>query len=220
MPSLGWNSTEAFNRVISSVELHCVVWNVEPNSAVPKLRLHTWAPPVVRYTHVHLYCCPLTAPCDLCCSAVDVKTDDRAEMSVAAKMSLFKELEKHASPEISSFLRPRSGAGVQDRRARRTADQRALTQPVTGEEMVVAASQPRSTTAGESVDLVLVGAKPEEEDESSKLTLGEKLALFTKLAQPDGKAGVPHEAADKRRQKGARYRTQPITLDEVDLVRK
>uniref|UniRef100_A0A8C9SNL7 Supervillin c n=1 Tax=Scleropages formosus TaxID=113540 RepID=A0A8C9SNL7_SCLFO len=153
-------------------------------------------------------------------SAVDVKTDDRAEMSVAAKMSLFKELEKHASPEISSFLRPRSGAGVQDRRARRTADQRALTQPVTGEEMVVAASQPRSTTAGESVDLVLVGAKPEEEDESSKLTLGEKLALFTKLAQPDGKAGVPHEAADKRRQKGARYRTQPITLDEVDLFQK
>ncbi|KAL4659270.1 supervillin-like [Arapaima gigas] len=148
---------------------------------------------------------------------VDVKTDDRAKMSVAAKMSLFKELEKNASPEIS-FLRPRSVAGVPDRRVRRGTDQRALTQPVTSE--VVAASQPQSTNVAESLKVPLAGVKPEEEDESSKLTLSEKLALFNKLAQPDSKTSVPHEAADKRRQKGARYRTQPITLDEVDLLQR
>uniref|UniRef100_A0A3B4YRE7 SVIL n=1 Tax=Seriola lalandi dorsalis TaxID=1841481 RepID=A0A3B4YRE7_SERLL len=66
----------------------------------------------------------------------DVKTDDRAKMSVAAKMSLFKELEKSAAPEASAFLKPRSGSVCHERRVRRGNDHRFLTQPITCEEMV------------------------------------------------------------------------------------
>lgn len=69
----------------------------------------------------------------------------------------------------------------------------------------------------------------EQDDASSKLSLTEKLALFNKLSQPlmPKAPGGPREpdensgsvdASERRRQKGARYRTQPITADEVDLV--
>ncbi|XP_073713197.1 supervillin isoform X3 [Misgurnus anguillicaudatus] len=152
-------------------------------------------------------------------SQMDVKTDDRAKMSVAAKMSLFKELEKTASPDASSFLKPRSS--FHERRVRRGNDTRALTQPITFEETTIAAS-PQS---GESQPLQ---TEPEVEDDAScKLSMSEKLALFNKLSQPIlsatgnpiGDSG-PQEPNERRRQKGARYRTQPITIDEVNLLQK
>lgn len=60
---------------------------------------------------------------------------------------------------------------------------------------------------------------PEEGDESCKLSMSEKLALFNKLAQPGKKEAGPAEAPpERRRQKAARYRTQPITVEEVNLV--
>ncbi|XP_016297127.1 supervillin-like isoform X2 [Sinocyclocheilus anshuiensis] len=149
-------------------------------------------------------------------SQMDVKTDDRAKMSVAAKMSLFKELEKTASPEASSFLKPHSSNSFHERRVRRNNDPRALTQPITFEETVMAASP----QAGE--------AEPEVEDDAgTKLSMSEKLALFNKLSQPilgavgsPARDGSPLEAFERRRQKGARYRTQPITVDEVNLLQK
>ncbi|XP_051573326.1 supervillin-like isoform X2 [Myxocyprinus asiaticus] len=154
-------------------------------------------------------------------SQMDIKTDDRAKMSVAAKMSLFKELEKTALSEASSFLKPRSSHSSHGRRARRGNDPRALTQPITFEETVMAVS-PQS---GESQCLE---AEPEvEDDASSKLSMSEKLALFNKLSQPilgavesPTRDGGPLEASERRRQKGARYRTQPITVDEVNLLQK
>ncbi|XP_072549807.1 supervillin [Salminus brasiliensis] len=149
-------------------------------------------------------------------NSADVKTDDRAKMSVAAKMSLFKELEKTAAPEASSFLKPRSSSSFSEPRVRRSSENRALTQPITCEDAVV--NDPRA-------------AEPEmEDDASSNLTLSEKLALFNKLSQPcmPGAPGGPRgpggdggsEASERRRQKGARYRTQPITVDEVNLLQK
>lgn len=59
----------------------------------------------------------------------------------------------------------------------------------------------------------------EDGDESCKLSMSEKLALFNKLSLP-GKQGGGHVDGppERRRQKGARYRTQPITVDEVSLV--
>ncbi|XP_036408959.1 supervillin-like isoform X1 [Megalops cyprinoides] len=153
---------------------------------------------------------------------VDVKTDDRAKLSVAAKMSLFKELEKSAVHEVSSFLKPRTGSGIYERRSRHANDHRALTQPITCKEMVVAVSQPNSAAPGEA-QAELAGQEgdgPEGEDESSKLTLSEKMALFNKLAQPEKKPELAPEASDKRRQKGPRYRTQPITMDEVKLLQR
>ncbi|XP_052374639.1 supervillin-like isoform X9 [Oncorhynchus keta] len=150
----------------------------------------------------------------------DVKTDDRAKMSVAAKMSLFKELEKSAAPEASSFLKPRSGSVAYERRVRRGNEHRSLTQPITCEEMVVATSTPQPGESGEA-QAVQAEAEAVEDDENNKLTMSEKLALFNKLSLP-GNLGdaAPHAPTERRRQKGARYRTQPITVDEVSLLQK
>ncbi|XP_045576570.1 supervillin isoform X9 [Salmo salar] len=150
----------------------------------------------------------------------DVKTDDRAKMSVAAKMSLFKELEKTAAPEASSFLKPRSGSATYERRGRRGNEHRSLTQPITCEEMVVATSTPQPAESGEA-QAVQAEAEAVEDDENSKLTMSEKLALFNKLSLPGNQGdAAPHAPPERRRQKGARYRTQPITVEEVSLLQK
>ncbi|XP_051571140.1 supervillin-like isoform X2 [Myxocyprinus asiaticus] len=149
-------------------------------------------------------------------SQMDVQTDDRAKMSVAAKMSLFKELEKTSSSEASSFLKPRSSNIFHECRARRGKDFRALTQPITFEETMMAV-RPQSSESK------CLETEPEvEDDASSKLSMTEKLALFNKLSQPilgpvgsPVRDGGPLEASERRRQKGARYRTQPITVDEL-----
>lgn len=146
----------------------------------------------------------------------DVKTDDRAKMSVAAKMSLFKELEKSAP--ASSFLKPRSGSVTHERRARRNNDLRFMTQPITCDEMeaISAPKTPLTRAAPEPVE-----PEPEEDDESCKMSMSEKLALFNKLSLPERMAGGAVESTpDRRRQKGARYRTQPITVEEVSLLQK
>ncbi|XP_029912908.1 supervillin [Myripristis murdjan] len=151
-------------------------------------------------------------------SKADVKTDDRAKMSVAAKMSLFKELEKTAAPEASAFLKPRSGSGCHERRVRRGNEHRFLTQPITCEEMVaISAPQPAPPAEAQAVQ-----AEPVEDDENCKLSMSEKLALFNKLSLPGSSQGGDHPDAppERRRQKGARYRTQPITVEEVSLLQK
>uniref|UniRef100_A0A4W5QAG2 Supervillin c n=1 Tax=Hucho hucho TaxID=62062 RepID=A0A4W5QAG2_9TELE len=148
----------------------------------------------------------------------DVKTDDRAKMSVAAKMSLFKEVEKSAAPEASSFLKPRSVSGAYERRVRRGNDHRSLTQPITCVEMVVATSTPQPAESGEAQ---AVQAEAVGDDENNKLTMSEKLALFNKLSLPGSQGDAsPDAPSERRRQKGARYRTQPITVEEVSLLQK
>lgn len=64
-------------------------------------------------------------------------------------------------------------------------------------------------------------AEPADEpDESCKLSVSEKLALFNKLSLPEKQSGGPADGPpERRRQKGARYHTQPITVEEVSLVR-
>ncbi|XP_030630844.1 supervillin a [Chanos chanos] len=72
------------------------------------------------------------------------KLDERAKLSVAAKRSLFRELEKNTD---SDALKPRSRNAAVERRLRRGQD-RSRTQPVTTEEVVIAAtvSGPSSQT--------------------------------------------------------------------------
>ncbi|KAM9779756.1 supervillin-like [Neosynchiropus ocellatus] len=145
----------------------------------------------------------------------DVKTDERAQMSVAAKMSLFKEMEKSAAPESSSLLKPRSGRVCHERRARRGNDQRFLTQPITCEEKG-AISAPKAASPEPPPD-----ESAEDADENCKLSMSEKLALFNKLSLPGEQGSGPADGApERRRQKGARYRTQPITVEEVSLLQK
>ncbi|XP_037612837.1 supervillin a isoform X20 [Sebastes umbrosus] len=64
--------------------------------------------------------------------------DERAKLSVAAKRSLFRELEKSID---GGAPKPRSRNAAVDRRLRRTQD-RSRTQPVTTEEVVIAATVP------------------------------------------------------------------------------
>eukprot|EP00064_Thunnus_orientalis_P018442 superscaffoldBa00004255_g18541 len=156
-------------------------------------------------------------------SKADVKTDDRAKMSVAAKMSLFKELEKSAAPEASDFLKPRSGSVSHERRVRRGNEHRFLTQPITCEEMVaISAPTPNPAPPVEAQSEQSEQAESAEDgDENCKLSMSEKLALFNKLSLP-GRQGGGHTDGppERRRQKGARYRTQPITVEEVSLLQK
>ncbi|KAM8849811.1 supervillin isoform 11-T12 [Spinachia spinachia] len=69
------------------------------------------------------------------------KLDDRAKMSVAAKRSLFRELEKTSD---GSIPKPRSRNSAVERRLRRVQD-RSHTQPVTNREVVDASSDPASS---------------------------------------------------------------------------
>uniref|UniRef100_A0AAY4AUU6 HP domain-containing protein n=1 Tax=Denticeps clupeoides TaxID=299321 RepID=A0AAY4AUU6_9TELE len=75
------------------------------------------------------------------------KLDERAKMSVAAKRSLFRELEKISEGGVP---KPRSRNAAMERRLRRSAD-RSHTQPVTSEEVVIAATSPAPSAPAASV---------------------------------------------------------------------
>nr|XP_047932505.1 supervillin isoform X8 [Anser cygnoides] len=75
------------------------------------------------------------------------KLDDRAKLSVAAKRLLFREMEK--SFEMKNIPKPPTRSSAVERRLRRLQD-RSHTQPITSEEVVIAASEP--TPASRSVN--------------------------------------------------------------------
>ncbi|XP_072926787.1 supervillin-like isoform X4 [Hemitrygon akajei] len=154
----------------------------------------------------------------------DEKMDARSKMSVAAKMSLFKELEKASPAESPSSPRPHSTNAAMERRLHRSHD-RCRTQPITTEEIVVANSLPRVQSRREpdvsGPDSCTAQQDAEERgDENSKLSLSQKMALFNSLCHPLPKKVSPPEGGKERRQKGVRYRTQPVTMSEVQLLQK
>ncbi|KFZ56383.1 Supervillin, partial [Antrostomus carolinensis] len=75
------------------------------------------------------------------------KLDDRAKLSVAAKRLLFREMEK--SLELKNIPKPPTRSSAVERRLRRLQD-RSHTQPITSEEVVIAATEP--TPASRSVN--------------------------------------------------------------------
>ncbi|XP_017295907.1 supervillin a isoform X15 [Kryptolebias marmoratus] len=161
--------------------------------------------------------------------ADEEKLDERAKLSVAAKRSLFRALEKSFDGEVHN---PRSRNAAVDRRLRRTHD-RSRTQPVTTEEVVIAATlqaslQQKSTARQpmqvhhETQGSKQVPAKDgkteiqnEEEPDVCTLSLAEKMALFNRLAQPQTR--VTRTRGDARhRRANTRYQTQPITLGDME----
>ncbi|XP_077410624.1 supervillin a isoform X10 [Vanacampus margaritifer] len=165
--------------------------------------------------------------------ADDEKLDERAKLSVAAKRSLFRELEKN----IASG-KPRSRNAAVDRRLRRTQD-RSRTQPVTTEEVVIAttlqASSHHNTAAREQAPEAQLTpltqethnckqvapmeekVQAQEEPDLCTLSLAEKMALFNRLAQPPTR--VTRTRGDTRhRRNNARYQTQPITLGDMEKL--
>uniref|UniRef100_A0A3P9CII3 Supervillin a n=1 Tax=Maylandia zebra TaxID=106582 RepID=A0A3P9CII3_9CICH len=169
----------------------------------------------------------------------EAKLDERAKLSVAAKRSLFRELEKSVDGGAPK-LRSRNAAV--DRRLRRTQD-RSRTQPVTTEEVVIAAtlqaSSQQSAVAHEQVrearraqdtkeirgptqtsslkEKDTKQSETQEEPDLCTLSLAEKMALFNRLAQPPTR--VTHTRGDTRqRRANARYQTQPITLGDMEQL--
>lgn len=160
------------------------------------------------------------------------KLDERAKLSVAAKRSLFRELEKTSD---GSVLKAWSRNPAVERRLRRGQD-RSRTQPVTTEEVVIAATLQASSQqnfmvreqarevrlAEEAVETdqarhASPGKDGQEEPDLSMLTLAEKMALFNRLAQPSNHG--PRARGDTRaRRSNTRYQTQPITLGEVEQL--
>uniref|UniRef100_A0A8C9YEV3 Supervillin a n=1 Tax=Sander lucioperca TaxID=283035 RepID=A0A8C9YEV3_SANLU len=165
------------------------------------------------------------------------KLDERAKLSVAAKRSLFRELEKSID---GGAPKPRSRNAAVDRRLRRTQD-RSRTQPVTTEEVVIAAtlqaslqqsaaareqarenrqvqethevqrSKPVSTVEGKGQ------SQGQDEPDLCTLSLAEKMALFNRLAQPPIR--VTRTRGDTRqRRTNTRYQTQPITLGDMEQL--
>ncbi|XP_059260328.1 supervillin isoform X9 [Mustela nigripes] len=147
------------------------------------------------------------------------KVDERAKLSVAAKRLLFREMEK--SFDEKNVPKRRSRNAAVEQRLRRLQD-RSHTQPVTTEEVAIAATLQASAhhkalardQANEGKDSAEQG-----EPDSSTLSLAEKLALFNKLSQPVSKAISTRNRIDMRqRRMNARYQTQPVTLGEVEQV--
>ncbi|XP_016126440.1 supervillin-like isoform X4 [Sinocyclocheilus grahami] len=160
------------------------------------------------------------------------KLDERAKLSVAAKRSLFRELEKTSD---GSVLKAWSRNPAVERRLRRGQD-RSRTQPVTSEEVVIAAtlqasSQQSSTVREQAREVRLAqeavetdrarhaspGEDGQEEPDLSTLSLAEKMALFNRLAQPSSH-GLRGRGDTRSRRSNARYQTQPITLGEVEQL--
>uniref|UniRef100_A0A8C1STX7 Supervillin n=1 Tax=Cyprinus carpio TaxID=7962 RepID=A0A8C1STX7_CYPCA len=145
---------------------------------------------------------------------------------VAAKRSLFRELEKTSDGGVP---KPRSRNAAVERRLRRVQD-RSRTQPVTTEEVVIAATLQASSAHGsthheQEKEDVSKEAVPGEEDlgpeepDLSTLSLSEKMALFSRLSQPSGQSANGPRPDTRQRRANTRFQTQPITQDEVDQVR-
>ncbi|CAH7287913.1 Svil [Phodopus roborovskii] len=145
------------------------------------------------------------------------KVDERAKLSVAAKRLLFREMEK--SFDEHNVPKRRSRNSAVEQRLRRLQD-RSHTQPITTEEVVIAATlqaHQKALARGQANE-GRESAEPGEPD-SSTLSLAEKLALFNKLSQPVSKAISTRNRIDVRqRRMNARYQTQPVTLGEVEQV--
>ncbi|XP_048806398.1 supervillin isoform X15 [Lagopus muta] len=150
------------------------------------------------------------------------KLDDRAKLSVAAKRLLFREMEK--SFEMKNIPKPPTRSSAVERRMRRLQD-RSHTQPITSEEVVIAATLQASAhqkiLAKEEIRAAkeAVGQDQSDEPDSSTLSLAEKMALFNKLSQPVSRAISTRSRGDIRhRRMNTRYQTQPVTLGEVEQM--
>uniref|UniRef100_A0A674BQD9 Supervillin n=1 Tax=Salmo trutta TaxID=8032 RepID=A0A674BQD9_SALTR len=146
---------------------------------------------------------------------------DRAKMSVAAKRSLFRELERITG----SVPRPRSRDPATERRLLRVQD-RSHTQPITNEEVDTAHTGPamssqtvmvHSTVAPIPSPTVVnaIWVTPTDYHLLSCSSLVEKMALFNQLSTQPSKPAAKGAGASRA---NSRFQTQPITQGEVAQV--
>uniref|UniRef100_A0A8C6UB18 Supervillin a n=1 Tax=Neogobius melanostomus TaxID=47308 RepID=A0A8C6UB18_9GOBI len=142
------------------------------------------------------------------------KLDERAKLSVAAKRSLFRELEKSFD---GGAPKSRSRNAAVDRRLRRGQD-RSRTQPVTTEEVVIAATYIFLSRHKHCLAHDRVIKESQEEPDLCTLSLAEKMALFNRLAQPPTRV-TRSKGGLRNRRTNARFQTQPITMEDMQQVR-
>uniref|UniRef100_A0A674P700 Supervillin n=1 Tax=Takifugu rubripes TaxID=31033 RepID=A0A674P700_TAKRU len=135
------------------------------------------------------------------------KLDDRAKMSVAAKRSLFRELERSSEGAVP---KPRSRNAAVERRLRRVQD-RAHTQPVTNMEVATLVLEATQQAGVEGDPLENVSGEPD----MSTLSLTEKMALFNRLSHAADRNTEGLRGDSRLRRASARFQTQPITPGEV-----
>ncbi|XP_066519364.1 supervillin a isoform X2 [Hoplias malabaricus] len=158
---------------------------------------------------------PAPAPEQQATEVDEEKLDERAKMSVAAKRSLFRELEKSVD---GTALKPALA------RRQRRGQSRYRTQPVTSEEVVIATSmvvreqvkngrQPQDSCNAER-SVPDISTEGQEEPDLSTLSLAEKMAIFNRLTKQSTFIPVTRRGSRSRRS-NARYQTQPITPGEI-----
>ncbi|XP_076444912.1 uncharacterized protein LOC143282905 isoform X2 [Babylonia areolata] len=171
---------------------------------------------------------------------MDLSDNDPSRLSVSSKTSLFKTLDERARQERE---KEKSASGAKryiDRKKR----ERSRTQPVTDDEVQTAAEmsgeekkpapvvklpQPEVVNRPKSPSVDLQEeALPEEDDQLTKLSLAEKVKLFSKKQEEEREAAaakVPPRAegpVPKRRGRkfNSRYNTQPVTPEELEKASK
>lgn len=144
----------------------------------------------------------------------------RRSNSVSKMTQHFKALQEKANvataENSSQRSARRSSHGVQRYRERKTqGGERFNTQPVTFEEVREAVLQNQRNAA-----LNVAGA-PDDEPEPSKLSLAERVRLFNQkiaTAETVATSTVHQERFNQRRRPSTRYKTQPVTSEEVEVA--
>ncbi|XP_078089655.1 supervillin a [Mustelus asterias] len=151
------------------------------------------------------------------------KLDERAKMSVSAKRSLFREMEKATKAlDASLAAKPRSRNSAVERRLRRMQD-RSRTQPITTEEVVIAASEPTPVSHTVTVNAVMArtssptlvnsNSKPIRLQASAQYTAGEQKASEAKELTEQGQPEEPDISTLSLAEKMALFNrlSQPVT---------
>ncbi|XP_051809473.1 supervillin-like isoform X3 [Acanthochromis polyacanthus] len=137
------------------------------------------------------------------------KLDERAKMSVAAKRSLFRELERTSDGGVP---KPRSRNAAVERRLRRVQD-RAHTQPVTNREVVNASSDP-ATSSQPMGDLI---NSPTVANTSVTSISVQTSSQPGSAVQDQEKEALEHERPAQASSSGAELDGQGLVSDEPDL---
>lgn len=142
----------------------------------------------------------------------------RRSNSVSKMTQHFKALQEKATATVENNPQRalRLSHGVQRYRERKVqSGERFNTQPVTFEEVREAVLQNQRNAAA----LGTGGASPNDELEPSKLSLAERVRLFDqKISTAETNNTGSQERLSQRRRPSTRYKTQPITSEEVEVA--
>ncbi|XP_022111783.1 uncharacterized protein LOC110991023 isoform X2 [Acanthaster planci] len=140
-------------------------------------------------------------------SEAETESDELAKLTVSEKKQMFTQISKQKDEEAEK-AKPR-------RRFHRVRhSERSQTQPVTPEEFSSATTLANlSASDGTSAGTEAKEAEVDEDD-ASRLSLAEKMKLFHKKAEID-RPPPKVEAPKRKRRTDSRFKTQPVTSDEV-----